>query len=100
VNPGQVLQWDQKQNVQYAVPFWLRDEQVKQAIARVKDRIQPTDIVRDEPIAVVCFGPSLVDTWEQIKGFRHVMSCSGSHKFLIERGIIPEFHVEVDPRAH
>lgn len=48
----------------------------------------------------MCFGPSLNDTWEKVKGFEHIFSCSGSHKFLLGRGIVPEFHVEVDPRAH
>jgi hypothetical protein len=28
------------------------------------------------------------------------MSCSGSHKYLMERGITPTYHVEVDPRSH
>src|SRR5690242_8066880 len=28
------------------------------------------------------------------------MSCSGAHKFLIERGVVPTYHVEVDPRQH
>src|SRR5262249_21032334 len=44
--------------------------------------------------------PSLNDTWEQVKQFRCVMTCSGSHRFMIERGIIPTWHVEVDPREH
>jgi hypothetical protein len=48
----------------------------------------------------VCFGPSLNDTWEKVKDFKFIISCSGSHKFLVERGIIPTWHAEVDPRAH
>jgi hypothetical protein len=28
------------------------------------------------------------------------MTCSGAHKFLIDRGIIPTYHIDVDPRAH
>lgn len=91
---------NEKQNVQYCIPIWLRDEQIKHALARVKGRIEPSYADREGPIAVVCFGPSLNDTWEQIKNFKYVMSCSGSHKFLVDHGIIPTWHVEVDPREH
>lgn len=86
--------------VEYCVPIWVRDEQIKQAISRPVARLQPTQIKQTEPIACVGFGPSLNDTWEQLKSFKYIMSCSGSHKFLVERGIIPTHHVEVDPRPH
>lgn len=100
-----ILDWREKQKVTYAVQLFIRDEQVKAAIARVKGRIQPASDElraerRDIPIAVVGFGPSLTDTWEQIRDFKYVITCSGSHKFLIERGIVPTWHVEVDPRPH
>lgn len=94
------LEVDEKQNIKYCIPLWLRDEQIKLAIPRVKDRIAPVYEKRSEPVAVVCFGPSLAQTWEKVRDFKFIFSCSGSHKFLIERGIIPTWHVEVDPRAH
>jgi uncharacterized Rossmann fold enzyme len=94
------LDWRQKQPVTYAVPLWLRDAQIAAALARKLPRIEPVKEDRGEPIAVVCFGPSLQDTWEKVRDYRYVMSCSGSHRFLVERGIIPTWHVEVDPRAH
>jgi hypothetical protein len=28
------------------------------------------------------------------------MTCSGAHKFLIDRGIVPTHHIDVDPRPH
>src|SRR5690349_14066304 len=93
----------EKQNVSYAIPLWLRDEQIKLSIARVKARIKPPDSpLRTEPCAIVCFGPSLNQTWQEIRrlNIRHIFTCSGSHKFLIERGVIPTWHVEVDPRPH
>lgn len=93
------LDWTQKQDTTYAVPIWLRNEQIKHALKRVKGRIQPHP-ERPDKVAVVGFGPSLQDTWEQLKDFQYIITCSGSHKFLIERGIIPTWHVEVDPRAH
>jgi hypothetical protein len=89
-----------KQNVKYCIPLWLRDEQIKAAIKRVDARIESATELRKEPIAIVCYGPSLASTWEQIKDYKYIMSCSGAHKFLMDRGIIPTWHLEVDPRAH
>src|SRR5262245_34735320 len=87
------------QKVSYCIPMWMRDEQVKASLARVKERVLPApDSYQD--MAIVCYGPSLVETWEQIRKFRFVMTCSGAHKFLVDRGVVPTHHVEVDPRAH
>src|ERR1044072_8081762 len=88
-----------KLKTKYCIPEWLRDEQIKRAITRVVGRIQPGER-QDEPIAIVGFGPSLNDTWTQIRAYKRVISCSGAHKFLVDRGIIPTWHVEVDPREH
>lgn len=85
---------------EYCIPLWLRDEQVKAAIARPIPRLAPHTELRDGPIACVGYGPSLEDTWEQLKVYPVIMSCSGSHKFLLERGIVPTYHLEVDPREH
>jgi 2-polyprenyl-3-methyl-5-hydroxy-6-metoxy-1,4-benzoquinol methylase len=90
----------EKQTVAYCIPLWLRDEQIKHAIARVPGRIAPAYDARPESVAVVCYGPSLNETWEQVRDFPVIISCSGAHKFLLERGIVPTYHVEVDPRAH
>jgi FkbM family methyltransferase len=95
-----ILKAGEKQDVGYAIPLWLRDIQIKHALSRIKGRIEPVDEPRTDPVALVCFGPSLMDTWEQIRNFRYVITCSGAHKFLTERGIIPTYHMEVDPRAH
>jgi len=94
------LTLDQKLNVAYCIPDWLKCEQIKANLAKVKVRIEPGYDLRKEPIAVVNYGPSLNDTWEQIKDFKYVMTCSGAHKFLVERGIIPTHHVDLDPRKH
>jgi len=91
---------DEKTNVTYCIEEWLKVEQVKLNTARVKGRIEAVYDLRTEPIALVNFGPSLNDTWEKIREFKFVMSCSGAHKFLVERGIIPTYHIDVDPRPH
>lgn len=95
-----VLRVDEKQKTSYCIPPWLRDEQIKQNLTLVKERIQHVYELRSDPIAVVCYGPSLADTWEKIRDFKYVIAASGAHKFLIDRGIIPTFHTEVDPRPH
>lgn len=88
------------QPTSYCIPLWLRDQQVEWAIKNVKGRVQSSTEKRSKPIAIASFGPSLAKNWEKIKDYKHVMTCSGSHKFLVERGIIPNFHLEVDPREH
>ena len=87
------------QKVSYCVPLWLRDEQIKSNITKVKGRIQPGEL-RPDSVAVVGYGPSLKETWEQVREFKHIITCSGSHKFLLERGIVPTWHIEVDPREY
>jgi Uncharacterized protein conserved in bacteria len=97
-----VLDINAKQDVAYCIPDWLRDEQIKVNLINVEGRLRPSENreLRSEPIALVNFGPSLVDTWEEVRQFKYIMSCSGSHKFLVDRGIIPTWHVDVDPRPH
>ena len=52
----------------------------------------------DRRMSIVCYGPSLEDTWKQIR--RPMMTVSGAHDFMVDRGIVPDFHVDCDPRAH
>jgi hypothetical protein len=52
----------------------------------------------DKWASIVCYGPSLLDTWKIIK--RPIVTVSGAHDFLVERGVIPDFHVDCDPREH
>jgi len=95
-----VLDVTKPQTVSYCIPKDLRDVQIALNIKAVKGRIEPHYELRDEPAAVVCFGPSLNDTYEEIRKFKHVFTCSGSHKFLLSKGIRPTYHLEVDPRKH
>lgn len=96
-----VLDIEARQKTSYAVPLWLRDENIRLAIERKLPRLEPhVGKPKRKRIAVVCFGPSLAETWEKVRDFKYVISCSGSHKFLVDHGIIPTWHVEVDPRKH
>jgi len=93
------LNIDDDLKTHYAIPIWLRNEQIKVAIQKVKGCIEPypEGQTRTDPVAIAGFGPSLQDTWEAIRGFKYIISCSGSHPFLIERGIVPTWHTAVDP---
>jgi uncharacterized Rossmann fold enzyme len=95
----QALAIDKKPDTVYAVPLWARDGQIRVNTERVKERVHAGE-PKDEPIAIVGFGPSLNATWKKLKKFKYIISCSGAHKYLLERNIIPTYHVEVDPRPH
>jgi len=51
-------------------------------------------------IAIVGYGPSLNQTWERLRDFDTIWTVSKAHDFLVERGIIPTYHVDLDPRPH
>lgn len=88
-----------KLKTEYCIDLHTRDRQVAENTARVKGRIAESPD-HNGHIAVVCYGPSLEDTWEELRQFTYIITCSGAHKFLIDRGIIPTWHAEVDPRPH
>jgi hypothetical protein len=50
-------------------------------------------------VSIIGYGPSLRDTWHSIPP-GEVITTSGAHDYLIDRGITPTGHVEFDPRAH
>lgn len=49
---------------------------------------------------LVCYGPSLLKTWMDIKPDGHIVSVSKSHDFLNDHGIVPDIHIEFDCRSH
>lgn len=87
-----------------AVGEGVRYDQTVENCPKVSKRVQKAP--RHEGRAViVAYGPSLKETWHSINLERRaygatVVSTSGAHDFLIERGIVPDIHVEVDPREH
>jgi hypothetical protein len=68
--------------------------------------------IPDEPLPphagvalIVCYGPSLRQTWEALLLQRKklgatLVSVSGAHDFLRKHRVTPDIHVECDPRAH
>jgi len=84
----------------YCISSELRDLQMRIANQRIIGRFTPSETVYEEEIAIVCYGPSLQKTWPELKKFKKIITCSGAHKFLVDRGIIPTCHVDLDPRPH
>jgi hypothetical protein len=56
----------------------------------------------DQWINIVCYGPSLVETWHDInrRDYLPILTVSGAHDFLIRRGLTPSIHVHIDPRPY
>lgn len=78
-----------------------RISNMEKALATGYPRLKSAEKTRDDTLTIVCYGPSLEDTWEQIKDSDGpVMTVSGAHDFLIGRGIVPDFHFDCDPRDH
>lgn len=98
--PPEKLDLATKYKTAYCIPTWLRDEQIKRALVAVKGRLEVVP-PHDKEIHVACFGPSLKKVWEELKDPKlTIISGSGAHKFLLERGIVPAYHADVDPRPH
>lgn len=90
-----------------AVSDTIRFENAERNCAIVSGRVFAKDLLprHDDRVCIVGFGPSLHQTWKSIliekRAFgAKVVSVSGAHDFLISRGIIPDYHIEVDPREH
>lgn len=90
-----------------AVPFPMKcavDERTRQSQMAVClrycfPRLQLPSFIDDfASCSIACYGPSLADTYMRMT--RPIISMSGSHDFLISRGIVPDYHVDMDPRPH
>jgi hypothetical protein len=81
---------------------------VKVTDKRLKPLLGPEGefLEHDRRAIIVAYGPSLRETWSSIIAEKKytedcdVISMSGSHDFLLRRNIIPDYHVECDPRPH
>jgi uncharacterized Rossmann fold enzyme len=82
--------------VKLAIDGEERLDRMRSNIRREIARLQPQPTC-PEPVAIVGYGPTLKATWRQITT-PWVVTTSGAHDFLLERGITPVWHVEFDPR--
>lgn len=86
-----------------AVSETIRFEQVKLNIDKNKRRLGLPP-VHGRTAVIACFGPSLRQSIPSIKqdqaaGFT-IVTVSGAHDFLIDNGIVPDIHIDIDPRIH
>ncbi len=93
------LNWAEKYDMVAAGSPRTRVAHIRYANRVIKERFQ-LGSPQMKPIAVVGLGPSLADTWKAIEPFENILTTSGAHQFLIKRGIIPTWHMELDTRAH
>lgn len=82
-----------------------RFEQTSANVKVVSKRVRVGDGPNGRTAVIACYGPSLLKTWPEIEAERKyfdrdVFSVSGSHDFLVRRGIVPNYHIECDPRVH
>ncbi len=90
-----------------AVSDTIRNENAARNCGVVRERVLGGDLLprHEGRVCVVGYGPSLHQTWHYINVERRcfgakIVTVSGAHDFLISRGIIPDYHVDVDPREH
>lgn len=81
-----------------AVSHEQRHSQMAEALKTGFPRIKQIPIEDGKSISIACYGPSLEQTWHTIT--RPIISVSGALGFLYERGITPDYHVDMDPRPH
>jgi 6-hydroxymethylpterin diphosphokinase MptE-like len=81
-----------------AMSFEQRHVQMGVAIATNLPRLERVPIDDSKSISIAAYGPSLRDTWRDLTP--PILSMSGSTHFLAERGIIPDYHIDMDPRSH
>lgn len=98
------LNFSEKHKTTYCIDSYIRDVQILTNVKKVKERIKQEDL-KKESIAIVGYGGSLNDTWEEIKNFKNIFTCSGAHKFLLDKGFKPTdfkrwLHNDLDPRPH
>ena len=77
-----------------------RLDNIKKNIEKYRARIALPQPQHGRTCQLICFGPSLLDTWREIDRGGIVVSVSGAHDFVRDRAIVPTHHVEFDWRPH
>lgn len=84
--------------MQAAVDVETRRQNMLAAIARNLPRLEQRAFNESATMHVACYGPSLKDTWQDLQ--HPCISMSGATRFLADRGFVPDYHIDMDPRAH
>lgn len=91
-------------HVTSAVADTERNDNVRRNINTTSKRLGLREPAHDRVAVLACYGPSLRETWPHIAMAQvagaDVFTVSGSHQFLIDRGVIPLAHMDCDPREH
>lgn len=78
-----------------------RHEQMRIAIEKGFPFLRKNERFSPNKVSIVCYGPSLLDTWRTLKMTdQSMITVSGAHDFMADRNIQPTWHVEMDPRPH
>jgi predicted O-methyltransferase YrrM len=83
-----------------AVDIQKRHAHMSVALFHDLPRLKQVPINDSQTLYIACYGPSLADNWQELRGKHPLMSMSGSLHFLADRGIIPDYHVDMDPREN
>lgn len=85
-----------------AMSFEDRCLQMAHSIAIANERgyprLEQQPMQEQASLSIACYGPSLLDTWQNLTP--PILSMSGATRFLADHGIIADYHVDMDPRAH
>ena len=81
-----------------AVALDVRRANMQSAIARNLPRLTRATASHPDALSIACYGPSLKETWQDLRP--PIISMSGATKFLADRGIIPDYHLDMDPREN
>ncbi len=76
-----------------------RNENVRRNCAATDRRVQDGIAPHDRTATLVCYGPSLKETWPLLRGLEDIYCVGAAHRFLIEREVVPYAMIDCDPRA-
>lgn len=87
-----------------SIPAWsesARFENVKSNCRKISGRLQDGLPAHKRTAVLVCYGPSLKDTWHVARDTKgDVFTVSAAHGFMIDHGVIPYAQIDCDPRPH
>lgn len=79
-----------------------RKKHIDHALTLDLPEFWPTDAVQDKDLIICASGPSLRTEFyaveEAVEQGHHVMAINGAHDFLIERGVVPDYAMSIDPQ--
>jgi len=79
-----------------------RKKHIDHALSLGLPEFLPIDGVQDKDLMICASGPSLRREFycvqEAVEQGHHVMAINGAHDFLIERGIMPQYAMSIDPQ--